>query len=151
MSEERNRSASRRGVLQVIGAGTLLAPIFGLAGCAEDKKAPAAKSDTGSAPSKAAETTKSMADEAKTPEKPASSAGMARLTEDDPQARSLSYVHDANDIDSAKQPRYRPGQVCRNCALYQGAAEEEWGNCSIFPGRQVNAAGWCSVYAPKAG
>ncbi|MBT8084421.1 MAG: High potential iron-sulfur protein [Woeseia sp.] len=75
---------------------------------------------------------------------------MPRLAEDDPLAQSLSYVHDASSVDSAKQPRYESGQVCSNCALYTGGDGEEWGPCSIFPGKQVKASGWCSVYAPKA-
>lgn len=151
MSDERKASASRRRLLQLIGTGTVLAPVFGLAGCSADEKAPAAKPDRGAAPPKAAQTKKSTSDDPKTPERTAPGDGAARLSEDDPQAKSLSYVHDASDIDGAQQPRYRAGQICRNCALYQGAPDKEWGNCSIFPGRQVNAAGWCSVYAPKAG
>ncbi len=80
---------------------------------------------------------------------PAKPSGMPKLAEDDPQAKSLSYVHDATNVDSAKQPRYKAGQICANCALYQGKAGDEWGGCSIFPGKAVNANGWCSVYAPK--
>ena len=49
------------------------------------------------------------------------------------------------------QPRYEDGQACVNCALFQGGPGDEWANCSIFPGRQVKATGWCSVYAPKPG
>ncbi len=149
MSEERRAMQSRRRLLKLIGTGTVIAPIIGLAGCSADEKPPAARSDTGTAAPKAADNAKSTVDAAKTPEPSATGGGMAKLSEDDPQAKSLSYVHDASKVDSADQPRYRSGQICRNCALYQGAAAEQWGNCSIFPGRQVNAAGWCSVYAPK--
>lgn len=74
---------------------------------------------------------------------------MPQLSEDDPQAKSLAYVHDATTIDVAKQPRYKAGQVCENCALYQGKAGTEWAACSIFPGKAVKASGWCSVYSPK--
>jgi len=81
-----------------------------------------------------------------TPEKPS---GMPKLAEDDPQAKSLAYVHDATTSDSANQPRYKAGQVCANCALYQGKAGDEWAGCSIFPGQLVKGTGWCSVYAPK--
>lgn len=80
------------------------------------------------------------------PEKPS---GMPKLAEDDPQAKSLAYVHDASTIDGAKQPRYKAGQACTNCVLYQGKADDEWAGCSIFPGRLVKGTGWCNVYAPK--
>ena len=77
------------------------------------------------------------------------SADMPKLAMDDPQAKALSYVEDATSIDSAKQPRYQAGQACSNCALFQDSNGAEWAGCSIFPGKLVAAAGWCSVYAPK--
>lgn len=73
---------------------------------------------------------------------------LPRLSLDDPQAKSLGYVHDATEVDQSKYARYQPGQVCGNCALWQGG-DAEWGRCSIFPGKLVNTAGWCSAYAPK--
>ncbi|MGB5739389.1 MAG: high-potential iron-sulfur protein, partial [Woeseia sp.] len=79
----------------------------------------------------------------------AQSAAMPKLMENDPQATALGYVHDSSTVDSAKQPRHQAGQACVNCALYTGADGDEWGGCSIFPGKLVAAAGWCSVYAPK--
>ena len=63
-----------------------------------------------------------------------------RLTEDDPTAQSLKYVHSSTT----------DGQTCANCALIQGNDGDEWRPCQIFPGKLVNAAGWCSVWAPKA-
>lgn len=65
---------------------------------------------------------------------------LPQLTEDDPQAQSLKYVN-ASTID---------GQNCANCALIQGADGEAWRPCQLFPGKSVNADGWCSVWAPKA-
>ncbi|MDH5620575.1 MAG: high-potential iron-sulfur protein [Gammaproteobacteria bacterium] len=32
----------------------------------------------------------------------------------------------------------------------QGNDGDEWRPCQIFPGKVVNAAGWCSVWAAKA-
>jgi len=65
---------------------------------------------------------------------------LPNLSEDDPTAQSLKYVNkSATD-----------GQTCANCALVQGADGDEWRPCQIFPGKNVNAAGWCSVWAPKA-
>ncbi|MBT8100786.1 MAG: high-potential iron-sulfur protein, partial [Gammaproteobacteria bacterium] len=40
-------------------------------------------------------------------------------------------------------------QTCANCALIQGNDGDEWRPCQIFPGKVVNANGWCSVWAPK--
>ena len=77
-------------------------------------------------------------------------ADLPRLEESDPQAQALSYVNDAASVDATAQPRYEPGQACRNCALFTGGEDDQWGPCSIFPGKAVNPAGWCSVYAPKA-
>ncbi len=75
---------------------------------------------------------------------------LVKLTEDDPQAQGLRYVHDASTVDPASRPNPAEKQMCSNCALLQGAEGEEWRPCSIFPGKLVNANGWCSVWAPKA-
>ncbi|MGA1273968.1 MAG: high-potential iron-sulfur protein, partial [Burkholderiaceae bacterium] len=42
----------------------------------------------------------------------------------------------------------KPGQVCSNCALYQGGSAKA-GGCAIFPGKQVAGSGWCSAWAKK--
>ena len=57
---------------------------------------------------------------------------MPKLSEDDPMAMGMKYTHDAN------------------CALAQGEAKDGWLQCQIFPGKLVNANGWCSVWAPKS-
>ena len=41
-------------------------------------------------------------------------------------------------------------QACANCKLVQGADADAWRPCSIFPGKTVNAKGWCAAYAAKA-
>jgi hypothetical protein len=150
MSEDRKTTEDRRRFLKIVGGGAVLVPIFGLTACSGGKdKAPAAAAPKADA-APAMDKPKSMEAEAeaaaKAAEKPS---GMPQLAEDDPQAKSLAYVHEATTIDSAKQPRYKAGQVCANCALYQGKTADEWGGCSIFPGRLVKGSGWCSVYAPK--
>lgn len=80
---------------------------------------------------------------------PAGAQEMPKLALDNPQAKALAYVHDASNVDKSKQPRYQEGQICANCALFQAKGDEEWAGCSIFPGKLVNANGWCSAYAPK--
>jgi hypothetical protein len=75
--------------------------------------------------------------------------GMAQVDENSAQAQGLGYRHDATTIDGASQPRYKAGQQCSNCALYQGG-DAEWGGCPLFAGKQVKATGWCNAYAPAA-
>ena len=44
---------------------------------------------------------------------------------------------------------YAAGQVCSNCALYQGKPTDAAGGCPLFAGKQVAGKGWCSAYAKK--
>ncbi len=76
---------------------------------------------------------------------------LPQLTEDDPAAAALLYVHDAGTVDTSNPlaARFEAGQNCANCAQAQGE-EAEWRPCGIFPGKLVNNNGWCSVWAPKA-
>jgi hypothetical protein len=73
----------------------------------------------------------------------------ARLDEKDPQAVALGYSHDATKVDPKKQPKYAAGQVCNNCALFQGKAADAWGGCPLFGARQVAGKGWCNAWAKK--
>jgi len=75
---------------------------------------------------------------------------LPRLTEDDPMAQAMKYVHDASTVDPASRPNPAEVQDCANCALIQGEDGAAWRPCQIFPGKLVAAAGWCSVWAPKA-
>lgn len=77
-------------------------------------------------------------------------ADMPHVDEASPQAVGLGYVADATKVDKAKFTRYTDGMVCAKCALYQGAADAEWGGCGIFAGQAVSAKGWCNAFAPKA-
>ena len=67
------------------------------------------------------------------------------VSEADPQAKAVGYVADAK-----KSAKAKPGQLCSNCALYQGGAAKA-GGCAIFAGKQVAGAGWCSAWAKRAG
>ena len=143
MSKSHKTNEDRRRFLKIAGGGAVMVPFIGLAGCSGGKEAaaPAAKPMTDAAPAK-----KAM--EAPAPAAaPAKSSGMPQLSVSDPQAKSLAYVEDTSTIDGAKQPRFKAGQACSNCALFQKKDDPAWGGCSIFPGKLVAAAGWCSVYA----
>ncbi len=72
------------------------------------------------------------------------------VDEKNAQAVALGYVADAKRVDVKKFPKYAAGQVCSNCALYQGKPAEKSANCPLFAGKQVAGPGWCSAWAKKA-
>lgn len=75
-------------------------------------------------------------------------AAQQRVDESDPLARELGYRHVARRVDTDRFPK-RGGaegerQFCRTCQFFQGGGE--WGPCTVFDGRQVNAGGWCNSW-----
>ncbi len=74
-------------------------------------------------------------------------AGKPKLEPSDPQAKALNYVHDASE--ASDHSAFKEGANCANCTQWQGG-DKEWGACAIFPGKNVNANGWCTAWA-KAG
>ena len=81
------------------------------------------------------------------PGREAQASDMPHLAEDDPMAQNMKYTHDVSTVDPAMFKNPAPDQKCSNCALAQG--EGDWLPCQIFPGKAVNANGWCMVWAPK--
>ena len=75
--------------------------------------------------------------------------GQEKLDEKDPQAVALGYAAEASKVDAKKFPKYAAGQLCSNCALYQGKASDLNGGCPLFAGKQVAGKGWCSAWAKK--
>ena len=73
----------------------------------------------------------------------------AMVAESDAQAAALGYKADASKVDKVKFPKFASGQLCSNCALYQGKAADAAGGCPLFAGKQVAGKGWCSAYAKK--
>jgi len=71
------------------------------------------------------------------------------LQESDPGARGVAYHADAAKVDPQKNPDYRPGQTCANCALYVGAPGAARGGCGLFFGKDVAARGWCNAWERK--
>lgn len=151
MTDKTAAPLARRRFLKIVSSGALAAPLVGLAGCGGDDSSsttPAPAPSTPAAEPAPASTTPERAP-VETTAAPATGEGMPQLAESDPQAQALSYVEDASTVDAGKFPQYSAGKDCSNCALYTGAEGSEYGPCSIFPGKLVNAKGWCSVYAPK--
>ena len=71
---------------------------------------------------------------------------MPHLTDADPTAKAMDYVDDAT---TSKNKLYKLGSVCANCQLYSGGTAG-YGDCQLFPGKQVSAKGWCTSYTRKA-
>jgi hypothetical protein len=65
-------------------------------------------------------------------------------TLDDPTAKALNYTEDASKAPAPHQA----GQNCANCNFFHGGATG-FGPCDLFPGKAVNAGGWCTGYAKK--
>ena len=73
----------------------------------------------------------------------------AHLDEKDPQAAALGYVEDTAKADEKKFPNHAATQICSRCALGQFRTDESYANCTLFPGKQVSAKGWCNAYVKR--
>ena len=74
---------------------------------------------------------------------------LPHLSEDDPAAEALQYVHDAsqaNRTDKGGTPA--KDQFCHNCRFIQSDSGQ-WRPCQLFPGKAVNADGWCVSWTAK--
>jgi High potential iron-sulfur protein len=72
------------------------------------------------------------------------------LAETDPAAKAQGYAADAKKVDAKKWPKYQAGQLCSNCALYQGKATDAAAPCPLFAGKRVAGPGWCNAWVKKA-
>jgi hypothetical protein len=73
----------------------------------------------------------------------------AHLSVTDPSAVAVGYVENALQVDPKKYTGYAKGQTCENCLQLQGAAGVPYRPCSLFPGKSVAVAGWCSAWTPE--
>lgn len=78
------------------------------------------------------------------------SGGEPELRATDPVARSLLYYPDTRQVpaDHPLAATHNPEQKCANCVHVRGTPGSNIRPCPIFPGRQINAEGWCSIWAP---
>jgi hypothetical protein len=67
----------------------------------------------------------------------------------DPQAVALGYVENASQVDTKKYPHYAPGSNCDNCLQLQGKPGNSYRPCTLFSGKLVAVAGWCSGWAAE--
>jgi hypothetical protein len=78
----------------------------------------------------------------------ASAADLPHLSEDDPAAKALKYVHDATEANRTdKGGTAAADQFCYNCQFIQ-ADSGAWRPCALFPGKAVAEDGWCISWAP---
>lgn len=77
----------------------------------------------------------------------APAAELPQVSEEDPIAAGLKYRHNAARAKRAdKDGVAADQQFCNRCQF--SAGEGDWLPCKIFPGKVVNARGWCSAWAP---
>jgi len=83
---------------------------------------------------------------------------LPHLDEADPVAAQLKYKHDAESEESKRKEVTPPDanppaeeRFCSNCMLQQPITEGEWVPCQLFPGKAVNAKGWCASWTPRPG
>jgi len=69
-------------------------------------------------------------------------ADLPLISEQDPAAKAVQYVEDARRAAGAAS-----GAECSNCSIYSAAAGAANGTCTLFPGKLVKAAGWCSQWS----
>jgi High potential iron-sulfur protein len=80
----------------------------------------------------------------------AASPAPAKVDEKDSTAVALGYVSDAKRVDKKASPTYQAGASCSSCSWYQGKpGDPAGGPCSFFPGKNVDATGWCRMYNKK--
>ncbi len=158
-------TTERRRFLTLVGGSAVMLPFVGLAACSsEEPAAPnmaASKDDAAASrpdPSEPSSDDSAMTEARESAEQAAADgeqmaqndAGgngggdLPELSEDNAQAKSLEYKHIASDVDHS---RYKEGQQCSNCQLWQGSDSDEWAGCGIFAGKAVKATGWCTAYA----
>ena len=77
-------------------------------------------------------------------------ASPAKVNEKDSVAVALGYVADTKHVDAKANPQYKAGSTCSSCSWYQGKpGDAAGGACTFFPGKNVDANGWCRMYNKK--
>lgn len=75
------------------------------------------------------------------------------LDEKDPMAVALGYHRDAAKVDAKKWTKHAgpegKKQTCSNCMFFPKDAKGK-GTCTIFPGKNVEAKGWCNSWTLRA-
>ncbi len=161
MSEHTNANDDRRAFLKLAGGTAAMLPFVGLSACSRQEAPPAAAAAPPApppappapvaAPVAPPEPVAEAAPAAEPAPAPASTpaAELPHLEETATLAVALGYRQDATKADKVKYPRYAAGQMCKRCIQWKGTATDAWGGCGIFPGKLVNANGWCSTFLAR--
>ncbi len=73
-----------------------------------------------------------------------------KVNEKDSLAVALGYVSDAKHVDKKASPQFKAGSTCSSCSWYQGKpGDPAGGACTFFPGKNVDANGWCRMWNKK--
>lgn len=76
------------------------------------------------------------------------------VSENDPMAKALKYVADAEKADPAirKEKLGVAGtdQLCSNCNFYKPEADKAYGKCTLIPKGYVPEDAWCFSWVPVA-
>jgi hypothetical protein len=156
MSERSTRAETRREFLLWVGGSVAALPILSIAACAPEEANPPPTTDdepadTGPDPGTQARTETPPSTPAQPA--PAHAEGLPKLDENSQTAQALGYKHDAKRVDKTQFPSRgdadSANELCKNCVQFQAQPDQEWGPCTIFPGKLVNANGWCSAYVAK--
>lgn len=64
---------------------------------------------------------------------------------------TYGYYEDAKKVDAAKYPQKKSDQLCKNCQFFVVCKTKggKTGGCNAIPGKSVNSAGWCQLWAKK--
>lgn len=76
----------------------------------------------------------------------ARAADLPHVSPSDPTAKALDYVEDAS---KSTNPKRKAGDTCANCQFYTGTGTTGYGPCQLFPGKSVDAKGWCVSHTVK--
>jgi len=70
---------------------------------------------------------------------------------DDPMGVALKYVEDATKAERPEKGGVAGAdQTCTNCQFVQGKDGDARRPCTLFPGKSINAHGWCLTWTKKA-
>ena len=75
---------------------------------------------------------------------------LPHVAADDPTAVALKYVNDASTAERPEKSGVAGAdQKCSKCQFIQGADGDAWRPCALFPGKSINANGWCLSWTKK--
>jgi hypothetical protein len=72
-----------------------------------------------------------------------------RLDPNDSYAKSMGFVPEASVIDpkaNRNWRKYKTGQACSKCQLWDGKEKDEYAACSFFGDQHTPRTGWCKNF-----